>query len=240
MARTYNRDSRGRFAGGGGSSGGSGSSGGKAKAKPKASAKPKAKAKTAAGGGRKRNKSFVTTTGTFATRLKAKQAQKARTKRFSSKATGPGRDAKAEYKKRAGEARKAAKAAATQAKPAPKLSRDQRIQANEARGKEVRQTADVFRSRLSKKDRPATGEKTLGGYIARIAGRPLGFAASNRVMDQIEKITGVGQSKLQGVRVSIDNASRTVTYSLTPVAKRQAAIAEKVASRKPRRRKPKS
>ena len=119
MARTYKRDSRGRFAGGGGSSGGGNASAkpkasGKASGKPKASAKPKANAKPAtsgkpSGGGRKRNKSFVTTTGTFATRIRAKLAQKARTKRFSSKATGPGRDAKAEYKKRAGEARKAAR-----------------------------------------------------------------------------------------------------------------------------------
>lgn len=85
MARTYKRDSRGRFAGGGGSSGSS-------------------------SGGRKRNKAFTTTTGTFQTRQRNKLAQKRRTKAFSSKATA-GRAAKEAYKAASGAARKAGKVA---------------------------------------------------------------------------------------------------------------------------------
>lgn len=94
MARTYKRDSRGRFAGGGGSS-----SGGKRSGSSKASS----------GGGRKRNKSFVTTTGSFLTRGRAKVAQAKRTKAFSSKATA-GRSAKEAYKAASGAKRKGAKA----------------------------------------------------------------------------------------------------------------------------------
>ncbi len=119
------------------------------------------------------------------------------------------------------------------------LSNDQVIQANEARGSGVRNTAEVMRSRLPKKTATALGTNTLGGYIARISGKPLSFDAANKVSDQIERVTGVGGGQLQGVRKSIDNARKTVTYSLSPVARKQAAIAEKVGSRKPRRRRSK-
>ena len=147
-------------------------------------------------------------------------------------------------------ARAAAKAAkAAPAKPQPQnkgpkgkkrwLSNDQVIQANEARGSDVRNTAEVMRSKLPKKTATALGTSTLGGYIARISGKPLSFDAANKVSDQIEKITGVGRGQLQGVRKSVDNARKTVTYSLSPVARKQAAIAEKVGSRKPRRRRSK-
>lgn len=88
MARSYKRDSRGRFAGGGG-----GSSGGK---------------RGGGSGGPKRNKSRVTTTGSFVTRQRGKLAQQKRTKAFSSKAT-TGRAARDAWKKASGEGRKAAK-----------------------------------------------------------------------------------------------------------------------------------
>lgn len=93
VARTYKRDARGRFAGGGGISSG-GKRGGTSKGRS---------------GGRKRNKAFVTTTGTFLTRGKAKLAQARRTKAFSSKAT-VGRSAKEAWKAASGAARKGAKA----------------------------------------------------------------------------------------------------------------------------------
>lgn len=96
MARTYKRDSRGRFASGGGSSAGRKAGGTSGKA-------------SSSGGGRKRNKARVTTTGTFLTRGKAKIAQRERTKAFSSKAT-VGRSAREAYKAQAGAKRKAAKA----------------------------------------------------------------------------------------------------------------------------------
>lgn len=89
MARTYKRDSRGRFAGGGGSSGGrkAGGTGGKARASSSG----------ASSGGRKRNKVGGTATGTFLTRQQGKLAQQKRYRQFSSKATA-GRSTKEAYK----------------------------------------------------------------------------------------------------------------------------------------------
>lgn len=100
------RDASGRFAGGGsggGRGGGrkpSGTSSRKPASKPRKASKP-------AGGGRKRNKSSVTTTGTFATRIRARLAQKERTKQFHSKVAVSA--AKEAWKKANGERRKAGK-----------------------------------------------------------------------------------------------------------------------------------
>lgn len=127
MARTYKRDSRGRFAGGGGSS-----SGGKRSGSSKASS----------GGGRKRNKSFVTTTGSFLTRGRAKVAQAKRTKAFSSKAT-VGRSAKEAYKAASGAKRKGAKASAAESTRATYRTRQQATRAQRERS---RRTVEFGRS----------------------------------------------------------------------------------------------
>lgn len=93
-ARTYKRDSRGRFAGGGGSSGGG--------SKAKASAKPAGDGRRGPRGGK---------TGTRAEQRKAAAAQAARSAEFRGKATA-GRGAKDAYKTAARGARMSEKGAA--------------------------------------------------------------------------------------------------------------------------------
>lgn len=94
MARTYKRDSRGRFAGGGGGSGGGRKSSGGG---------------NAAGAGDGRRGPRGGKVGTKAEQARAKKEQAARSAKFRGKSTA-GRGAKAAYKTAQGEARKAAKA----------------------------------------------------------------------------------------------------------------------------------
>jgi hypothetical protein len=115
------------------------------------------------------------------------------------------------------------------------LSNDQVSQANEARGSGVRETSAVLRSKLSKKQQQGLGVSTVGGYLAKYAGKRVNSEIYRGIRDAIEGVTGVGR-QLQGIRVTTDNASRTATFNLSRIAARQAAIAEKVGSRKPRRR----
>ena len=238
MARTYKRDSNGRFA----------STGGARSGRP--AAKPVSRGKnritrdnagriTSVGG-----EGATARGGRLRTAAGNKRAvQTARIKGSGGKLRKPVGSGKAVPKGAPAQAGKSQGSSPRPSNKSPKggnrwLSNEQVMQANEARGKEVRYTAAVMRSRLPKKEREASGVNTLGGYIAKYTGKPLSFAAANSVGDQIEKVTGIGRGQLKGVRKSIDNAKRTVTYSLTPVARKQAAIAEKVGSRKPRRRKP--
>lgn len=102
MARTYKRDSRGRFAGGGGGSGGGGRT-----------------AKPAGGGGRSGPRGGKV--GTRAEQARAKKAQAARTAQFRGKAAPSA--AKAAYKAAQGAARKAGKVAAPTAKVTDKRAR---------------------------------------------------------------------------------------------------------------------
>jgi hypothetical protein len=239
MARTYKRDARGRFSGGGG-----GSSGGRG-------GRPATKRVQRGTNRLTRDNSGKITGqgGSGATarggRLKTAAGNQRATQldRLKGRIAGTvGKGGKVKGGARAkAVAAKGGRASLQPQNMGPKgkkrwLSNDQVVQANEARGSDIRNTASVFRSKFSKKEVEATEAKTLGGYIAKVAGKPLPFATANKVRDRIEKVTGVGYGKLQGVRVSIDNARKTVTYNLTSVARKQASIAEKVGSRKPRRR----
>jgi hypothetical protein len=137
-------------------------------------------------------------------------------------------------------------AAAEPAKPRPSnkgpkgrkrwLSNDQVIQANEARRSGVRYTAFVLRYKMPKKQRDYWGVSTVGGLIKKYAEKPLPFAQAGRIMDAIEAVTGIGRSNLTGVKKSVDGSRKTVTFEMSQIASKQADIAEKVGSRKPRRR----
>jgi hypothetical protein len=116
------------------------------------------------------------------------------------------------------------------------LSNDQVIQANEARFKGVRETAQILRFKLPKKSRDYYGVTTVGGLLAKYQGKAVDFGSKVRLGDAIESVTGIRRNPLHGVRETIDNQRKTVRIDLSPIARRQAAIGEKVGNRKPRRR----
>lgn len=134
MARTYKRDSRGRFASGGGSS--SSSTG-----KKSGGSKP-----AGAGDGRRGPRGGKS--GTRAEQARAKKAQAARTAEFRGKSTA-GRAAKAAYKAASGAVRKAAKARS--AAPRDGIQQAQRaLQRSTTRLQRARDTVRELDSSLKK------------------------------------------------------------------------------------------
>lgn len=173
--RNQPRDANGRFASGGGSSGGkstrAGSSGSTSRA--------------GSSGGRKRNKSFVTTTGTFLTRGRAKLAQRRRTRQFSSKAAPTA--AKLAYKAAARGARIAEKRAAA--------------------GKGARATVASVRKRAG-----VNGADLARRFERLSASGPLGSAALTKRERQLRAETDPAKRKI--LQRKLDRARRTQARAL--------------------------
>jgi hypothetical protein len=132
-----------------------------------------------------------------------------------------------------GRLRGGAKAPAKASNPVRKLSRDQRIAANEARTDDVKRASSSLRERLPKKMRDAYKASTVGGMLLKLQGKNYGI--SGREYVGVSDL--IGPKGIKGVRTSV-NPNRLVSISMTPLAKTQAKIAEKAASR-PRRSRPK-
>lgn len=115
------------------------------------------------------------------------------------------------------------------AKPIPKLSRDQRIQANEAKMAGVKLAAYDLRAKLPKKKRDGTGRSTVGGLLLKISGREISRQQYGGISDLI------GPRGIAGVRTRV-NANGSISLSMSSVAKAQAMIGEKRATRPRRRR----
>ena len=214
MARTYKRDSRGRFASGGGGSG-----------RPA----PKKAATTANNRLTRDNAGRITGIGgNGATarggRLKTAAGNQRATQTARLKGSMAGTVG------RSGKARGQMSKAMT-SKPVRKLSRDQRIAANEARTDDVKRASASLRQRLPKKMRDAYKASSVGGLLLKLSGKTSGI--SNQQYTGISDL--IGARGIKGVRASM-NPNRSISISMTSLAKAQARTAEKVASRPPRRR----